>query len=382
MIPRERLHRRVKAALRRAPAVLLVGPRQCGKTTLAHMIHDATGRSEYFDLERPADLAALDEPESTLSPLRGLVVLDEVQRRPDLFPVLRVLADRRPVRTRFLILGSASPDLLRQSSETLAGRVEIIEMGGFDLAEAGEGKLRQLWIKGRFPRSFLSRSYEASLAWRESFITTFLERDIAQLGLRLPAATLQRFWSMVAHYHGQTWNASEIGRSLGVSDVSTRRYLDVLAGAFMVRQLQPWHENLKKRQVKTPKVYVRDSGILHALLGLESYREVIGHPKCGASWEGFALEEVLCSLAPREAYFWAVHGQAELDLLVLSMGRRLGFEFKFADAPRVTRSMRTALADLGLHRLFVVYPGSRRYELADNVTAVPLLDVGAGRSIR
>lgn len=375
MIPRDGLRQRVHSALQRAPAALLVGPRQCGKTTLARTLHDAASRSDYFDLERPADLAALEEPESTLAPLRGLVVLDEVQRRPDLFPVLRVLTDRKPLRTRFLILGSASPDLLRQSSESLAGRVEIVEMGGLDLTEVETGKLRRLWITGRFPRAFLARTYEASLAWRESFISTFLERDIPQFGLRLPAQTLRRFWSMVAHYHGQTWNASEIGRSLGVSDVATRRYLDVLAGAFMIRQLPPWHANLQKRQVKAPKVYVRDSGVLHALLGLDTYRDVIGHPKCGASWEGFALEEVLNALRPREAYFWAVHGQAELDLFTIHKGKRVGFEFKFADAPRLTRSMRTALEDLGLHRLYVVYPGDRQYDIAERVRALPLADV-------
>lgn len=379
VIPRAHLLQRVRTALRRAPAVLLVGPRQCGKTTLARTIHEATARSAYFDLERPADLTALDEPETTLRSLRGLVVLDEVQRRPDLFPVLRVLSDRKPVRARFLILGSASPELLRQSSETLAGRVEIIEMGGFDITELGVPKLRRLWITGRFPRAFLARSYEASLAWRESFITTFLERDLAQLGFRLPAATLRRFWTMLAHYHGQTWNASEIGRSLGVSDMTTRRYLDLLTGAFMIRQLAPWHENLRKRQVKAPKVYVRDSGVLHALLGLGGYRDVIGHPKCGASWEGFALEEVVHVLQPRQAYFWAVHGQAELDLLVMRKGKRIGFEFKFADAPRLTRSMRTAIQDLELDRLIVVYPGSRQYPLADGVDAVPLGDLGRAK---
>ena len=379
MLTRDRLRQRIQTALRRAPAVLLVGPRQCGKTTLARIIQDATARSEYFDLERQADLAALREPETALEPLRGLVVLDEVQRRPDLFPVLRVLTDRKPLRARFLILGSASPDLLRQSSETLAGRVEIIEMGGFDLSEVGDQKLRRLWITGRFPRAFLARTYDASFAWRESFITTFLERDIAQLGLRLPAATLRRFWTMVAHYHGQTWNASEIGRSLGVSDVTTRRYLDVLTGAFMIWQPPPWHENLGKRQVRAPKVYIRDSGILHTLLRLDTHREVIGHPKCGASWEGFAIEEVLSTLQPRDAYFWAVHGQAELDLLTLHKGKRLGFEFKFADAPRLTRSMRTAIEDLGLDRLFVVYPGSRRYALSERAWAVPLDEVGAGK---
>ena len=330
-----------------------------------------------FDMEKPADLLALRDPLHALEPLRGLVIVDEVQRRPDLFPVLRVLADRRPLPARFLLLGSASPNLLRQGSESLAGRLEIIEMGGFDLSEVGANATQRLWIRGGFPPSFLARTQETSATWRENFVRTFLERDVAQLGLTLPPLTLRRFWTMVAHYHGQTWNASEIGRSLGVSDVTTRRYLDVLTGAYMVRQLPPWYENLGKRQVKAPKVYVRDSGLLHTLLGLDTYRSVLGHPKCGASWEGFALEEVIRALRPREAYFWAVHAQAELDLLVFQRGRRLGVEFKFRDAPRLTRSMEAAIRDLRLDELTVVYPGERSYALGRNVSVVAVTEVWA-----
>jgi predicted AAA+ superfamily ATPase len=332
-----------------------------------------------FDLERPADLLALEQPAEALGRTQGLVIVDEVQRRPDLFPVLRVLADRRPLPARFLLLGSASPDLLRQGSESLAGRVEIIEMGGLDLSEVGAGAAQQLWIRGGFPPSFLARTQEASITWRDNFIQTFLERDLPQLGLRLPPLTLRRFWTMVAHYHGQTWNASEIGRSLGVSDVTTRRYLDVLTGAYVIRQLPPWFENVGKRQVRAPKVYVRDSGLLHALLGIDSYRAVLGHPKAGASWEGFALGEVLRGIQPREAYFWAIHGQAELDLLVLHRGRRLGFEFKFADAPGLTRSMEIALRELRLDGLTVVYPGDREYVLGPKISAIPLAWIRGGQ---
>lgn len=379
MIARPALVTRVRTALGRSPVTVLVGPRQCGKTTLAGVVGAGRSAVTRFDLEHPADLLALEHPAEALGRHRGLVIVDEVQRRPDLFPVLRVLADRRPLPARFLLLGSASPELLRQGSESLAGRVEIIEMGGFDLSEVGAAAAQRLWIRGGFPPSFLARTQEASGTWRENFIRTFLERDLPQLGLSLPPLTLRRFWTMVAHYHGQTWNASEIGRSLGVSDVTTRRYLDVLTGAYMIRQLPPWFENVAKRQVRTPKVYVRDSGLLHALLGIDSYRTVLGHPKVGASWEGFALEEVLRVIQPREAYFWSVHGQAELDLLVLHRGRRLGFEFKFADAPRLTRSMEIALRDLRLDALTVIYPGDRDYVLGPKISVAPLTHLGGAQ---
>lgn len=311
-------------------------------------------------------------------PLRGVVVIDEIQRRPDLFSVLRVLADRRPLPARFLILGSASPDLLRQSSETLAGRIETIVLPGFSLAEIGPGRLERHWRRGGFPPSFLAPTEEDSRVWRTGFVSTFLERDLPQMGITIPATTLLRFWTMVAHYHGQIWSSAEPARSLGVSEPTVRRYLDLLSGAFMVRQLRPWHENLRKRQVKSPKVYLRDTGILHTLLGVGTQRELLSHPKLGASWEGYAIEEVLKIEHSAEAYFWATHQGAELDLLLLSGGRRLGVEAKRADAPRATPSMRIALEDLRLDHLTVIYPGERAYELDERISVVPLSALGQG----
>jgi predicted AAA+ superfamily ATPase len=362
---------RIGRALRRERVVALIGPRQSGKTTLARQIQDPRSPN-YFDLEDPAGLALLDEPMTALSQLRGVIVIDEVQRRPDLFPVLRVLADRRPLPARFLILGSASPQLLRQSSETLAGRLETIVLPGFSLAEVEAKRLDRHWRRGGFPRSFLSRSEEDSTAWRGELVQTFLERDLPQMGITIPATTLLRFWTMLAHYHGAVWKASELARSLGTSEPTVRRYLDLLSGAFMVRQLPPWHENLRKRQVKSPKIYLRDTGILHRLLGIGSQRELLSHPKCGASWEGYAIEEVLKLLQPTEAYFWATHQGAELDLLLFKGGRRFGFEVKRADAPRITPSMRIALDDLELEHLTVLYPGDVPYELGERISVVPL----------
>ncbi len=377
MIPRPETVRAVKNALRRNPVTVLLGPRQCGKTTLARMLLRDRRPIRYFDLEDPAAVESLRSPATVLGAASGLVIIDEVQRRPDLFPVLRVLADRKPASTRFLILGSASPDLIRQSSETLAGRVEFVEMGPFGLTEVGKTHWLTLWWRGGFPRAFLAGSNGDSLAWREQFVRTFLERDLAQLGLNLPALTMRRFWTMVAHYHGQTWNSSEIGASLGVSDHTSRRYLDVLAGAYMVRALPPWHENVGKRQRRAPKVYLRDSGLLHALLGIDAPEDLWAHPKCGASWEGFALENVLRLTSVREAYYWAVHGGPELDLLLMLRGRRIGVEFKFADAPRMDRLLDAALDTLRLDRLWVVYPGKRRYELSARAEALPLSDIAA-----
>jgi predicted AAA+ superfamily ATPase len=310
-----------------------------------------------------------------LEPLRGLVVLDEVQRKPALFELLRVLADRRGTPARFLILGSASPDLVRGVSESLAGRVRFVDMGGFSLAEVGARNGERLWLRGGFPRAFLAPSEERSRAWRGDFIRSFLERDIPQLGISVPAAALRRFWVMVAHYHGQVWNAAEFARSLGSSEPTARRYLDLLAGAFVVRLLSPWHENVSKRQVKAPKVYVRDTGLLHALLGLGSRRDLLGHPKVGASWEGFVIEQILSEADPREAYFWATHSGAELDLLLFRKGARLGFEVKFTDAPRVTKSMQVAKSDLRLRRLYVVYPGPRSFRLGEGIEALSLHDL-------
>ena len=371
MITRPQELGQIRRALKRSRVVALIGPRQCGKTTLARQIVPPDSPN-YFDLEDPTSLARLTEPMTSLSTLRGVVVIDEVQRRPDLFPVLRVLADRKPLRARFLILGSASPALLRQSSESLAGRAETIPLSGFSLAEAGAKQQNRHWLRGGFPRAFLARSNADSLAWRRQFIQTFVERDLPQLGINIPAQAMLRFWTMVAHYHGNIWSAAEPARSLGISEPTVRRYLDALTGLFMVRQLQPWHENLGKRQVKSPKIYVRDSGLLHQLLGIRTDKELLSHPKCGASWEGYAVEEALKHFQPDEAYFWATHQGAELDLLLFKDGRRLGVEIKRMDAPTLTPSMRIALENLRLDRLVILYPGSTRYALAKRVEVLPL----------
>jgi hypothetical protein len=388
MLQRKRLSDAVARALAHSPVVSLLGPRQAGKTTLARLLARSRDAA-FFDLEDPADLARLENPRFALEDLRGLVVLDEVQRRPALFELLRVLVDRPANCARFLLLGSASPRLVRGISESLAGRARLLEMEGFDLSEVPTGGAKRLWLRGGFPRSFLAASDALSMAWRRDFIRTFLERDVPQLGIAVPAEALRRFWTMVAHYHGQVWNAAEFARSLGSSEPTARRYLDLLSGAYMVRQLQPWFENLAKRQVKSPKVYVRDSGLLHALLSLGAYEALSAHPKHGASWEGFALEQVLSLVAPDEAYFWATQAGAELDLLAFKNGRRFGFEFKCTDAPRATKSMRIALEDLRLEELFVVHPGRDSYPLERNIRAVGLDGLaalagtlGAGRGRR
>jgi len=374
MIERRRWLVAIRAALKRSRVVALIGPRQAGKTTLARQIvpSDSPG---YFDLEDPTSLARLSEPMTALASLKGVVVIDEIQRRPDLFRVLRVLADRRPLPARFLILGSATPELLRQSSETLAGRLETVTLTGLGVEELGAEALMRHWRRGGFPPAYLAHSDEASLVWRRQFIQTYLERDLPQLGVTIPAVTLLRFWTMLAHYHGGVWNAAEAARSLGVSEPTARRYLDLMTGLFLARQLQPWHENLKKRQVKAPKVYVRDSGLLHALLGLASERELLSHPKVGASWEGYAIEESLRAVHPEAVHFWATHTGAELDLLLFVRGRRHGVEVKFQDAPRLTLSMRHALDDLRLEHLTVLYPGGQRYDLERRVTVVPLSEL-------
>ena len=371
MIARAAILDSIRSALARSPAVVLTGPRQSGKTTLARELLSADSVN-YFDLEDPVSLGRLDEPMTALRPLRGLVVIDEVQRRPDLFGVLRVLADRAAPPARFLILGSASGALLRQSSESLAGRVERVAIGGFSLAELGAEASATLWRRGGFPRSYLCTSEADSLIWRSEFIKTLLERDLPQWGVSVPAIALQRFWVMAAHYHGQIWNAAEPARALGVNETTTRRYLDLLTDALMIRQLQPWHANLRKRQVKSPKVYVRDSGLLHQLLGIESENALLRHPKLGASWEGFVIEQILMSEPHDEAFFWATHQGAEIDLILRRGERLLGIECKRADAPRLTRSMRIALEDLGLERMAVVYPGPKRFPLSEQVEVVPL----------
>ena len=361
----------VRAALRRSRVVALLGPRQCGKTTLAREIVPPDSLN-YFDLEDPRSLARLSEPDTALRSLKKWVVIDEIQRRPDLFPLLRVLADRRPLPARFLLLGSASPDLLRQSSETLAGRIETVALEGFRLADLGADAQARHWLRGGFPLAYTPRTETDSMAWRRQFLQTFIERDLPQLGIKIPATALRRFWNMVAHYHGQVWNSSELARALSVSEPTVRRYLDLMADVFMLRQLPPWFENLGKRQVRAPKVYVRDSGLLHALLGIKSHHELDNHPKVGASWEGYAVEEVLKSFRPDEAYYWATHNGAELDLLLFKGGRRIGVECKRADAPVLTPSMRIALSDLKLDRLYVLYPGEKAYSLAKQVEVIPL----------
>lgn len=371
MIDRIDLRHTIRTALGRSPVVALIGPRQCGKTTLAREFVSPDSLN-YFDLEDPVSLARLEQPMTAFSDLTGLVVIDEVQRRPELFTILRVLSDRTPLPARFLILGSASLELIRRSSESLAGRLETIIMGGFSLTELGAEASAEHWLRGGFPRSFLAASEVDSLAWRKEFVQTFVERDLLQLGVRVPAATVLRFWTMLAHYHGQIWNAAEPAQSLAVSQPTVRRYLDMLEAVFMVRQLQPWHAHLQKRQVKAPKIYFRDSGLLHYLLGIRSPLDLQTHPKSGASWEGYVVEEVLKIVAPDEAYFWATHNGAELDLLLLKQGRKLGVECKRVDAPRLTPSMKAALEDLQLDLLAVIYPGNRSYPLADQVRVVPL----------
>jgi len=371
MITRTDILDDMKTALRRNPVVVLSGPRQCGKTTLARELLSPDSVN-YFDLEDPTSLARLDEPMTALAPLEGLVVIDEVQRRPDLFPVLRVLADRRPTTARFLILGSASGELLRQTSESLAGRAERITIGGFSLEELGRDALQDLWRRGGFPLSYLASSEADSISWRGQFIQTLLERDLPQWGVRVPAIALRRFWTIVAHYHGQVWSAADPARTLGVSEQTVRRYLDLLTDAFMIRQLQPYHANLRKRQVKSPKVYVRDSGLLHELLGIDTPKALVSHPKLGASWEGFAIEQVLATEPHDEAFFWATHQGAEIDLILRRGERLVGIECKRSDAPKMTPSIRIALEDLGLDRVVVLYPGKRRYPLADKVEVIPV----------
>jgi hypothetical protein len=366
----------IRAALKRSRVAALLGPRQCGKTTLARQFVRPNSIN-YFDLEDPQSLARLSAPDTALRPLKGLVVIDEIQRRAELFPLLRALADRKPLPARFLILGSASPELLKQSSETLAGRLETVHLEGFRLGDLGGGNQRKLWLRGGFPLAYTARSQADSMAWRRQFLQTFLERDVPQLGIQIPAAALRRFWNMIAHYHAQLWNGAELARALAVSESTVRRYLDLLSGVFMLRQLPPWFENLSRRQVKSPKVYVRDSGLLHALLGISDQRELELHPKVGASWEGFAVEEVLKALQPEQTYFWATHQGAELDLLLFVRGRRIGVECKRMDAPMLTPSMRIALQELKLDRLIVVYPGERRYALAERVEVLPLIELVA-----
>jgi uncharacterized protein len=373
VIPRTRHLSGLRRQLKSNPVVGLLGARQVGKTTLARQLVERwkTG-AVHFDLESSRDLARLGDPLMALESLRGLVVLDEIQRRPDLFPTIRVLADRSRTPCRFLVLGSASPDLLRQSSETLAGRISYRTLGGLDGDEVGADRLDALWLRGGFPRALLARSAKESTSWRRDFIRTFLERDLPQFGSRIPAATIRRFWTMLAHYHGQIWNASEFARSLGTTDKTARSYLDLLGSTFVVRALRPWHENLKKRQVKAPKVYLTDSGVLHTLLGIRTRHDLLGHPKAGASWEGFLLNEVVARLGAEETetYFWGVHSGPELDLLVVRGARRIGFEFKLTVGPTVTRSMLASMEALKLSRLYVVHAGEDSFGMGRRIHAL------------
>ena len=371
MITRKHWQQAIERALLRSRIAVLAGPRQCGKTTLARQFV-AEDSVNYFDLEDPLSLARLDEPITALGLLQGLIVIDEIQLRPDLFPVLRVLVDRQDFQGQFLILGSASGNLLRQSSESLAGRQETLYLRGFGLQELGFDAQPRHWLRGGFPLAYLAGSDADSLAWRKEFIQTLLARDFPQWGVKVSATALRRFWTMLAHYHGQTWNGAEFARSLGVSESTVRRYLDLLSDAFMVRQLHPWHANIRKRQVKSPKIYIRDTGLLHQLLGINSERDLLTHPKIGASWEGYVIEEVLAVEQPDEVFFWATHQGAEIDLILKKNGRLLGVECKRTDAPRVTPSMRTALMDLALDAIAVVYPGNKRFWLNKQIEAVPL----------
>lgn len=378
MLNRPLLEISIKKALARSRGVILIGPRQSGKSTLAQKFLDRQSPN-YFDLEYPPHAQRLSQAAHTLEHLSGLIVIDEVQLKPDLFPLLRVLMDRSDAPGQFLLLGSASPTLLRQAGESLLGRVETVEVGGFDAQEisadtAGysEDATLKLWVRGGFPRSYLAVSDEDSMVWRSQAIANHVQVDMPQFGINIAAPAMLRFWTMLAHYHGQIWSAAPPAQSMGVSEPTIRRYLDTLTQTLMVRQLQPWHENLGKRQVKAPKIYFRDSGLLHALMGVQTLPALLTHPQCGASWEGFALEQLLRIAQPDQAYFWATHQGAELDLLLLKGSQRIGVEFKRADAPQVTRSMRIAIDNLKLDALYVVYPGLHRYALMPAIEVVPL----------
>lgn len=374
LLDRSELSDQIESRFHDNPVVLLFGPRQCGKTTLARQFASTRG-ANYFDLESPLDAARLTEPMTALSPLEGWIVIDEAQLQPKLFEILRVLVDRDPLPSRFLLLGSASPDLIRGASESLAGRVALIPMSGFGLNEVERCDQRKLWWRGGFPRSYLASSDATSHQWRNDFIQTFLERDLRQFGINIAPTTMRRFWMMVAHYHGQIWNASEIGRSLGEAHTTVKRHLDILCGAYVMRHLPPWIANISKRQIKSPKVFVRDTGLLHALLGIPSFAALEANPKLGASWEGFALEQVLRILGDRDAYFWHTQGGAELDLLTFVNGRRIGFEFKYADVPKITRSLTTAHHDLELNQAFIVYPGPESFPINEWATALSIQDL-------
>ncbi len=372
MINRNKTRIHIENCLNDYPITLLLGPRQCGKTTLAQSINSGQNGT-YYDLEDPATPLHPDRTGIILGTLKGLVVIDECQRQPEMFDLLRVLADRKNRPASFLLTGSASPSLVRGASESFAGRVAYVNLGGFNLSELKNEQINSLWLRGGFPPSFLGKNNAVSFNWRKNYIRSLLERDLPQLGIRIPSRTLYRFWMMVAHYHGKVWNASDFARALGVKEDTARRYLDILSGAFMIRQLQPWFINIGKRLVKSPKIYIRDTGLLHTFLGLENYQDILSHPQLGFSWEGFVIEQILTLTNKEdEAYFYKTHSGAELDLLILQKGKKYGFEIKFQDAPRLSKSMHQVCTDLELEKLWVIYPGKETYPLKESIEVIPI----------
>ena len=373
MILRENYRRQIQKALKRSKITALLGPRQCGKTTLAKEIAGQT-KAHYLDVESPSDKAKLQNPELYLKDIPGLTIIDEIQLMPELFPILRVISDQSSDIGRFLILGSASPELIRNASESLAGRIEFVDLQGFNLSETGEENLRRLWNRGGFPLSYLAETEKDSVAWREGFVRTFLQRDLPQLGINLPSTTLRRFWTMLAHSHGQVLNSSQLAKSMGMNDKTIRSYIDILDATYMIRSLQPWFANIKKRQVKSPKIYFTDTGLLHHLLGINNQNSLLGHPQLGSSWESFAMEQILRIVPGLVPYFWSTYTGAELDLLFSVNGKNVGIEFKYTDTPKSTKSMHSAIDDLNLEKLYVVYPGVERFPLHESIDACPLTD--------
>ncbi|OIO73627.1 MAG: hypothetical protein AUJ85_07530 [Elusimicrobia bacterium CG1_02_37_114] len=372
IIQRKKDIKRIRYLISNFPVTAILGPRQSGKTFLAKQIK----YSHYFDLENPRDLSRFENSRLTLEELEGLIVIDEIQRHPELFDVIRYLVDNRP-KQKYLILGSASGNLMKQSSESLAGRIGYHNLGGFSISDVGRENVKKLWLRGGLPRSFLAGSDKNSFLWLENYISTFLERDIPQLGITIPVNTLRKFWLMLSHYHGNIMNYSELGRSFGISDMTVRKYIDILEQTFMVRLLQPWFANIGKRLVKSPKIYMREPGIFHSLLSVENFKQLSIHNKLGASWEGFALECTVKALNKKneELFFWNTHAGAELDLFWQNGGKNWGIEFKYIDAPKTTRSMHSAIEDLNLSHLWIIYPGDQSYRISENITVMPLNEI-------
>ena len=373
MLKRDRYKAQILNALKHSRITTILGPRQCGKTTLAKEIAGQSD-SHFLDMESPADRAKMQNPKLYLAGIPGLIIIDEIQQMPELFPVLRVLSDQYGKNGRFLILGSASPDIIKNASESLAGRIEFVDLQGFDILETGTDKLNQLWLRGGFPLSYLANSEEDSTAWREGFIRTFLQRDIPQLGINIPSTTMRRFWTMIAHSHGQLLNSSQLANSMGISDKTIRSYIDILSATYMIRPLQPWFANLKKRQVKSPKIYLIDTGLLHHLLGINNIETLLGHPQAGASWESFVIEQILRIKPALQHYFWSTYSGAEVDLFAVSGNKRIGIEIKFTDSPKTSKSMHSAINELELSKLYVIFPGSERYPMHNSIEACPLPD--------